>query len=138
MPHFVHEIPVRYADTDAQGRVFFANYLTYFDEAMTGYLHAIGYPPARVAADGVDFMYVDAQCSYRGGAVFEDRVQVQFVVTQIGRTSISAAVEAHVAGAVIATGALVFVCVSTTENQKVPVPEGLRDAIASFQGGAPG
>jgi len=132
MARFVHEIPVRFADTDAQGRVFFANYFTFFDEAMTGYLHAIGYPPSRVAADGVDFMYVDAQCSYRGAAAFEDRVQVQFTVTRLGNTSIQATVEAHVEAALIATGSLVYVCVSTVDHQKVEIPAGLRRAVERF------
>ena len=35
-------LTVRYADTDAQGHVFFANYLTYADEGLTGYLAEIG------------------------------------------------------------------------------------------------
>jgi len=136
MTRFVHEIPVRFADTDAQGRVFFANYFTYFDEAMTGYLHAIGFPPARAAEMGVDFVYVDAQCSYRGAAAFEDRVHVQFSVTRVGTTSFSAEVEARVGDSLIVSGALVYVVVSVEGHQKTAVPEALRRAIEAFEGQA--
>ena len=133
MAHFVHDIVVRYADTDAQGHVFFANYFTYFDEAMTGYLHAIDYPPARMAEEGMDFMYVDAHCSYRAGAVFEDRVSLGFGVTKLGNTSISAALEARVDGVLIATGELVWVCVDAANRTKMTIPEDLRVAIQRFE-----
>jgi acyl-CoA thioester hydrolase len=133
MSLFVHEIPVRYADTDAQGHVFFANYFTYFDEAMTGYLHAIGYPPSAMAAAGIDVVYADAQCTYRGSARFEDRVHVGFSVRRVGKTSLSAEVSAAVNGEVIARGKLIFVCVSSDDYKKVEVPGNLRDAIEQFE-----
>jgi acyl-CoA thioester hydrolase len=133
MARFVHEIPVRFADTDAQGRVFFANYFTYFDEAMTGYLHAIGFPPSRAAEAGVDFVYVDAQCSYGGAAAFEDRVLVQFSVTRMGTTSLHAKVEARVGDEPIASGALVYVVVSAEDHQKTAIPQDLRHAVERFE-----
>jgi len=133
MSPFVHEIPVRYADTDAQGHVFFANYFTYFDEAMTGYLHAIGYPPAQMASEGVDVVYADARCSYAGSARFEDRVQVAFSIVKLGNTSLTADAVARLDGEVIATGQLIFVCVSTSDMKKTEIPAALRLAVREFE-----
>ena len=37
-----HTIRVRYAETDAMGVVYYANYLTYFEVARVEYLRAAG------------------------------------------------------------------------------------------------
>ncbi|MBC7360648.1 MAG: acyl-CoA thioesterase, partial [Desulfacinum sp.] len=67
---FYTPVRVRYADTDAQGHVFFSNYLVYFDQGLTDYLKAIDYSYDKLLQDGIDFFYVDAQCSYKGSARF--------------------------------------------------------------------
>ena len=68
---FHQSIPVRYADTDAQGHVFFANYLTFFDEAVTGYCDTIGFGYDAIRAAGADFVYVDVSPA---GAVYRPDV----------------------------------------------------------------
>ena len=39
---------VRYADTDADGVVYYANYLTYFEVVRVEWLRALGYPITRI------------------------------------------------------------------------------------------
>ncbi len=39
---FTLPIDIRFADTDTNGHVFFANYLAYFDTALLKYLNHIG------------------------------------------------------------------------------------------------
>ena len=51
---FFTPVRVRYADTDAQGHVFFSNYLIYFDQGLTDYLKAIGYGYDAMLDDGFD------------------------------------------------------------------------------------
>ncbi len=133
---FHHPLSVRYADTDAQGHVFFGNYFTFFDEAMTGYLHAIGVPPAAMAASGVDFVYVDAHCQYKGSTYFEDQLRIGCRFADFGRTSVTARFEIFSGeqAAPVATGSLVFVCVSSEGRGKVPVPDALREAVARYEG----
>jgi len=134
---FLHPLTVRYADTDAQGRVFFANYLTFFDEAATGYLHAIGISPSRLAELGLDLAYVDARCSYRGSARFEDRLQIGCRFESIGETSIEALFEVFNGPerTPIATGRCVVVMVDAVNFEKRRVPDALRQAVERFEGG---
>ena len=49
-----HKIRVRYAETDAMGVVYYANYLTYFEVARVEYLRAAGIrlPRPRRGRDG--------------------------------------------------------------------------------------
>ena len=133
---FQHPLSVRYADTDAQGHVFFANYFTFFDEAMTGYLHAVGLSPTALADLGVDFVYVDAQCQYKGSTYFEDALRIGCRFADFGRTSVTARFEifSGQTAAPVAMGRLVFVCVSREGRGKVAVPQGLIDAVAGYEG----
>jgi acyl-CoA thioester hydrolase len=135
-PHqhrFQHVVAVRYADTDAQGHVYFANYLTFFDEAMTGYLHAIGCPPARLLELGCDVVFADAKVRYLGRSRFEDRVVIHASIVRVGRTSLVVSCGAWIGEEPVAAGELVSVCVDA-EMRPVPVPEELRVAVARFEG----
>ncbi len=134
MPHD-HPITVRYADTDAQGHVFFANLLTYFDEGLTAYLTAIGCDYAGLRArDGVDFVYAESVCRYRDPTRFGDPVRIRTQVVHLGRTSMRTELQALRGDAVLAEGHLVSVCVDATTLAKVDIPERFREAVAAFEG----
>ena len=80
------DIPVRFADTDAQGVVFFANYLTYMDEAATAWLDATELPYAAWLAQGVDFVYADARVTFKSPARHGDTVTVRARISRVGNT----------------------------------------------------
>lgn len=124
-------IQVRFADTDAQGHVFFGTYLTYFDEAVSGLLRALGFSYASLKADGVEMVYAHAECDYLASAVFEETLHVYARVTRIGETSITIECEARRAtsGEAVARGRLVNVVVDA-RRVKTRVPENLRQAVA--------
>lgn len=136
-PRYWFELVVRYADTDAQGHVYFANYLTYFDEAFTGYLHAVGYPPKRMIEDGVDVVYRDAQCEYLGSCRFEDRLRIGVRSERFGTTSFTLGYVIDNAGEVVARGRLTNVCVDREAMTKVEVPAAFREAVTAFEGARP-
>lgn len=130
---FRHALPVRYADTDAQGHVFFANYLTYFDEAVTGYCEAIGFSYDDLREAGVDFVYVDARCSWSGSVRFGDRVTVGCVFARLGRSSITADFEVRANDMAVARGQCVIVCSGGEPRQSVSIPDGLREAVRAYE-----
>ncbi|SMC28645.1 acyl-CoA thioester hydrolase [Desulfacinum hydrothermale DSM 13146] len=136
---FFTPVRVRYADTDAQGHVFFSNYLIYFDQGLTDYLKAIGYGYDELLREGVDFFYVDAQCTYKGSARFDEVLNVHTRLTRIGKTSFTFQFSIHKAetDALIASGRIVAVAVDTETRRPVPVPEGLRRAVEAYEGEPP-
>ena len=138
-PYF-YPIQVRFADTDLQGHVFFANYLTYFDEALSGYMRAVGVPWRRLQEMGLDIFYVDTRCSFRGAATFEDRLQVYARMERIGNTSFTLGFAIHHEGEeqAITTGSITVVVVDPEARKPVRVPDELRQAVAEFEGRAPG
>ena len=71
------KVRVRYAETDAQGIVYHANYLVWFEVGRTDYCEAAGYPYARMEAEGVFIAVVEARARYRRGARYGDVVTVR-------------------------------------------------------------
>ena len=130
---FFHEIDVRYADTDAQGHVFFANYLTFFDEAMTFYLKNRGVDAAQLEDEGIGFVYADVQCRWRGsGARFGERLRVHCALQAVGNTSVTFACAVDGPDARrICEGTVVVVCVDPKTKTKVRAPDAFREWVAT-------
>lgn len=132
---FVHAMQVRFADTDAQGHMYFANYLTFCDEALAAYMRHIGYPWQALVEDGLDMFYRAARCEYRGSAKFEMQLAIETRISRIGNSSV---VSEHVVrgpdGEIIAEAELTSVCVDLATRSPAAVPESLRRAVASFEG----
>jgi acyl-CoA thioester hydrolase len=128
LPAFHHTLRVRYADTDAQGHVYFANYLTYADEALSAWMRHIGWSSERTAQEGIDFVFADAQAQYRSRAFFEDLLHIHIGVERIGRTSLVTRFVVHRPkdDTVLAEGRLVQVCLAMPSREKAVLPEALK------------
>ena len=121
-------IPIRYADTDAQGVVFFANYLTLMDEAATAHLDGIGFAYKALRALGADFVYARAEVDYRSSLRYGDALEVDCVISRVGTTSYSTRCTLRVGERVAAEGTLVHVCIGP-ESTPIPVPPALRTVL---------
>jgi acyl-CoA thioester hydrolase len=140
--HFYFPIKVRHADTDAQGHVFFGNYFTYYDEAVTGYLDEIGISAKRMAELGLDFFYVNAQSDYKGSARSGELLKVGVRVARIGNTSVTFDCVIYresdfiVPGQAqpIASGIVTAVVVNPRTREPARVPDEFRRASANMEG----
>lgn len=134
---FSHHLAVRFADTDAQGHVFFANYLTFFDETLTQYMRAIGCPWQRMIELGVDIVYAESRCSHRGRSFFEDQLRIEGRISQIGTSSVVSRYRVYrEETSLVAEGQLVSVCINRETKLKTPCPPELRAAVERYEGGA--
>ena len=68
---------VRYAETDAQGVVHHANYLTWFEEGRAEFLRQQGLHYRDWEAAGYFVVVAGAEVRYRAPAFFEDEVTVE-------------------------------------------------------------
>lgn len=123
---FAHALRVRYADTDAQGHVYFANYLTFADEGLSAWMRHLGWDAGRCAQEQLDFVFADAQLRYRGRAFFEDLLQVRVGLVRIGSSSMVTRFEIARYEAVLAEGQLVQVALHAATRAKRAVPAALR------------
>jgi acyl-CoA thioester hydrolase len=132
---FSFPLKVRYADTDAQGHVFFGNYFTYFDEAATAYLEAISVPYQKFSELGLDFFYVDAHCQYSGSARAGEMLQVDARIEKIGNSSFTfeCVIFRQDSDQAIARGNVTGVVVNPKTRKPVRVPDEIRQAVARFE-----
>jgi acyl-CoA thioester hydrolase len=122
---FRHRIRVRFNECDGQGVVFYANYLVYFDLAMTElWREAFGNGYAGMIENGTDAMVAEANIRYRASARFDDELDLVAQVTRIGTTSSTTRLTAERVsdGETLAEADLrhVFIDVATLEKTEIP------------------
>jgi len=135
----VYSRRVRFSDIDCQGHVFNANYMVYFDDAITDYMDALELPYAEMSRRGHDMVLVRAECDFRSSGELGETLQVGVRVSRIGTTSLTFALEiteGHTARRV-AEGREVYVILDRPSRSPTPVPTYLREAVTRLQGGEP-
>lgn len=74
---FIWPVRVYYEDTDAEGVVYYANYLKFFERARTEWLRASGVDLTQLQRrDGVVFVVAEANVHYRSAARLNDTLDV--------------------------------------------------------------
>jgi acyl-CoA thioester hydrolase len=133
---FYHPLKVRYVETDAQGHVFFGNYFTYFDVALTEYMTGLSFTYADMLASGVDMFYIDARCQYKGRAYFDDWLHVRARIARFGNTSFKFefAIVRVESDELIASGEITAVTVDLGTGEPMRVPDALRRAVSEYEG----
>jgi acyl-CoA thioester hydrolase len=132
---FRHRIRVRFNECDGQGVVFYANYLMYFDVAMTElWREAFGGGYAGMIAAGTDAMVAEATIRYRAPARFDEEVDLVATVTRLGTTSSTTELRAERVsdGAVLAEGELRHVFIDPRTLAKREIPEEVRAGMGRF------
>lgn len=87
---FSWPVRVYWEDTDAGGIVYYANYLRFMERARTEWLRSIGIDQtALLADDGLMFVVVDAQISYKVPARYGDELEVVSRIAAWGRASLT-------------------------------------------------
>jgi len=70
-------VRVRYAETDAMGVVYYANYLLWFEVARADLLREAGWSYREMEADGYMLPVLEAHCVYRQPARYDDELDVK-------------------------------------------------------------
>ena len=122
--------PVRvyYEDTDAQGIVYYANYLKFMERARTEWLRALGVDQPALRAQNRLFVVTRVQNEYLVPAVFDDELVVTVQVTSRRRASFS--LEQKVIGArgehpVHCRGSVEVACLAADTLRPVRMPDKL-------------
>jgi acyl-CoA thioester hydrolase len=132
-----YSLPIvpRFAEIDQQNVVFNAHYLTWFDEALTGYFDHLDASYPDLMAAGLDMQLVHTDIDYAAPVRWRDAVRVAVECESVGTTSftIGFSVLRRRDGSdeVLAVrGRNVYVVVSTDDWTKRPVPDSLRKVLS--------
>lgn len=131
---FFHQLRVRWGEVDAQGVVYFVQYLAYFDLGITEYWRAIGLNyPADMHAEGLDLFVASAKANYKASARYDQWVSVGVRVVRLGRSSITYRVAVFEQERLLAEGEVVSVVASLEQQKSQPIPAWLRQKILAFE-----
>jgi acyl-CoA thioester hydrolase len=130
---FVHRLRVRYGECDPQGIVFNANYLHFFDIALTElWREAVDGGYKRMTQEGIDLVVAEARCRYVSSAGFDDELDVGMTIGHLGTTSVRTDIVIDRGDERVVEGELRHVVVSLATRAKTPIPEWLRSALEPY------
>ncbi len=132
----VYRRKVRFSDSDAQGVVFNANYLAYWDDTITDYFEATGVPWAQLTQRGFDLLLAHAEVDFRSAGRIGQTLATGARVARIGTTSLTFELRTWEEGddRTVVEGRQVQVIVDAADHRPVPVPSFLSEAIGRLQG----
>jgi acyl-CoA thioester hydrolase len=132
-----HKIRVRYAETDAMGVVYYANYLTYFEVARVEYLRMAGIEYRALEDDGLVAAVTSAQVNYRLPARFDDELSLCVRYVPIGRARFRFEYEVwrETDQTLIASGLTEHAMLSKESLRPVRMPAWVLEGVDRFEAG---
>lgn len=134
-PFWCH-VRVQFDDTDAQGRVFYAQYFPLIDQARCAFWEELGLSEAEVRQIEFDTVIVHLEADYLGPAAFYDLLRIYVTIETLGRSSLHLAYRvAHErTQQEIFTARMVMVQVDLASATSRPWSAALREAIIRRHG----
>lgn len=81
------EYRVYYEDTDAQGVVYYANYLKFFERARTEYLRSLGYEQKNLMDKGIIFVVRKVIVQYLLPANLDELIKIESKIVGVKKVS---------------------------------------------------
>ncbi|MFN8635576.1 MAG: thioesterase family protein [Chloroflexota bacterium] len=138
-----HKLRVRYAETDAMGVVYYANYLTYFEVARVEYLRSAGIDYRSLEDAKMTGAVTTAHVSYHLPAKFDDELSLWTRCVSMGkvRFRIEYEVRRDDDRVLVASGYTEHALLAHETLRPVRIPDWVKAGIERFEAkrhGAPG
>ncbi|MCK9552378.1 thioesterase family protein [Aquamicrobium sp.] len=126
---FCHRLRVRFSEVDAQKVVFFGNYFTYFDVALTEFSRAHGI--RSLLPQDHEFHVVHASTDYVRPIRYDEEIDVAIQPERVGTSSITfrAVISGSSRQDVRARGLIVWVLTDQSSGRGAPLPQPIRQAL---------
>lgn len=123
------EIRVRYKDTDRMGVVYYGNYLTYFEVGRTAYMRDLGFPYARLEAEGYHLSVTEVGAQYQGNVGYDALLTIRTAVSHMKKVRLRFDYEVlDQDGRLLVRGHTVHACVDA-DHRPVRIPQELRQRV---------
>lgn len=119
------EIRVRYQETDGQGRVHHANYLTWFELGRVELLRAAGHSYRELEAAGVFLVVAEVAVQYHLPAFFDDMLRLRTTMIRAKGARIEHRYEVFRGDQLLAQGSTTVACVDSS-GKVARLPQWLR------------
>ncbi len=112
------QILVRFAETDAMGVVYHANYLPWCEAARLVLIKSIGLCYRQMNTEGLHLPVVEAHLKYKSPARFDDVVEITARISEMPTVKVKVDYEIRTQGKLLVTGHTIHVFVN---EQGMPV-----------------
>jgi len=133
----IHQVRVIFGDTDKMGVVYYANYLRWFEAARAALLRAHGLSGRDLDDLGVGFPVAEAHCRYRRPALYEDVVDIDIQVAELGGARVRFEYVLRRGDDLVAEGYTVHACVDGA-GRPCRIPARIRGAFSQPVEASPG
>ena len=134
-----HSFPLRvyYEDTDAQGIVYYANYLKFMERARTEFMRDIGFNHAMIAHETKQYFVVgEVNARYKASGRLDDELIVESSVLHMGNASLKLQqnVLKRVASGniLLLEGVVTLIYIAESSGRPVRIPEDLRHVLQPY------
>ena len=131
----MHILPIKiyYEDTDAQGVVYYANYLRFFERARTEYLSDVGYEQKNLMEQGAIFVVREVTIEFKQPAYLDQQIEVHTQIIKAGRVSFDFSQEVFSnEGDLLCGGVIKCGCLDSKEFKPKPLPSKLYKGMKSL------
>lgn len=128
-------IRVRYADTDAMGVVYYANYLAFFEIGRVEFLRAAGADYRTIEEGGAVAAVTRVDCRYLAPARFDDLLSIATRVAALGRATLrfEYQIRREPDGQLLVEGFTEHACLDRRTLRPIRLPDTVRWSIERFQ-----
>ncbi len=128
---FVHRERVRFGDLDAMRHLNNVVYLRYFESARIAYLRELipSHDPANPEQDDTGVIFAECHINYRSPVHYDEEVEVHCSVGEVRRSAFKVEFRMEVNGRLAAEGYGWLVGFDYSQQNAVPLPEQLREAV---------
>ena len=120
---------VPYADTDQMGVVYYANYLVYFERFRNELLRDAGYTYRRLEEDGIAMPVIEAVCSYKASAKYDDLLEITGRFAEAKGVKVKIECEVRREGKILVEGYTVHACMDLKSGRPTRPPEFIRELL---------
>jgi acyl-CoA thioester hydrolase len=131
---FLHPLRVRWAECDAQGIVFNANYFAFYDHAIWEWTRALGFKTWETAPQ---FVTAHAECDFKAPAKFDDELMIGIRAARFGVKSMEIAAAVFRGDNLLNIGKLNYVYVEAGTTTPAPIPADFIARVTAFERVAP-
>ncbi len=125
------KVVVRFAETDAMGVVYHANYLPWFEIARTALIAQIGLPYTQLHAQGFNLPVLEANVKYRLPAKYDDELIVTATIKEMPQLRIYIDYTIHRGNELLTTGTTTHVFMNNDGHAMRP-PEFVLETFKKY------
>ena len=123
-----HEVRIIFGDTDQMGVVYYANYLRFFESARADYWRSLGRSYKDLEAAQIAMPVIEAHCTYKRPALYEDVLAIETDVTEMRGASLRFTYIVRRAAELLAEGYTRHAVIGPTGRPR-PIPEFMRTLV---------